>query len=123
MGREGLWLHLRVLQAGGDPPKGRWAQTHASQGSIAALGGLCDMAALKMQDPVMVSSTNGVGTKLKIASTMQRFDTVGHDVVALCANDVASRGAEPVFMMDHYAAPKLDAQHSKAIATGQALGF
>eukprot|EP00929_Paragymnodinium_shiwhaense_P066986 TRINITY_DN33680_c0_g1_i1.p1 TRINITY_DN33680_c0_g1~~TRINITY_DN33680_c0_g1_i1.p1 ORF type:complete len:2189 (-),score=547.14 TRINITY_DN33680_c0_g1_i1:559-7125(-) len=86
------------------------------------IGGLCDIGALHFKDPIAVNSTNAVGTKLKVAIAMGHFDTVGTDVVALCANDVVARGAEPVYFMDHYAAPKLDAQQAMQIAKGMADG-
>lgn len=88
--------------------------------SASGYGGICSMAALKYADPVLLSSTNGVGTKLKIASAMDRSNTVGEDVVALCANELVSCGAEPVFFMNHFATSTLDAHQADQIMKGVA---
>lgn len=84
--------------------------------------GLCSMTALKYDDPLMVSSTSAVGTKLKVATFQQKFDSVGVDLVALCANDVVACGAEPVFFMDHFATSKLDAHQALQVVQGVANG-
>jgi len=70
----------------------------------------------------MVSSTSAVGTKLKVATFQQKFDSVGVDLVALCANDVVACGAEPVFFMDHFATSKLDAHQALQVVQGVANG-
>jgi len=92
-------------------------------GGAAGLAGLCNLAAIKgLKNPMLVSSTSSVGTKLKVAMAMDKFSTVGVDLVALLVNDVAARGAEPVFMMGHLAAPKLDAEQALNINQGLADG-
>jgi phosphoribosylamine--glycine ligase/phosphoribosylaminoimidazole synthetase len=86
--------------------------------NIAGLAGYTDLPDVDGPQSVMVSSANGVGTKLKVAMCMERFDSVGTDLVALCANDVAARGAAPVFFSHHLSSPKLDAQQAVQIAQG-----
>jgi phosphoribosylformylglycinamidine cyclo-ligase len=76
---------------------------------IGAFGGLFDAAALRTMDaPVLVASTDGVGTKTKIASALGRFDTIGHDIVNHCVNDILVQGARPLFFLDYFAASRLD---------------
>ncbi|MCX8007307.1 MAG: phosphoribosylformylglycinamidine cyclo-ligase [Coriobacteriia bacterium] len=92
-------------------------------GDIGGFGGLFSAAALKgMDDPVLVSSTDGVGTKLKIAQILDRHDTVGIDLVAMCANDVLATGAEPLFFLDYIAVGSLRAEKVEAIVRGIAEG-
>ena len=86
---------------------------------IGAFGGLYDAAALKgMAAPVLVASTDGVGTKTKIASALGRFDTIGHDIVGHCVNDILVQGARPLFFLDYVAFGKLVPERVAAIVTG-----
>ncbi|MEM8633035.1 MAG: phosphoribosylformylglycinamidine cyclo-ligase [Pseudomonadota bacterium] len=100
------------------------ARTNRS-GVTSALGGfgaLFDLKAAGFSDPVLVAATDGVGTKLKIAIEMGRFDTIGIDLVAMCVNDLVCQGAEPLFFLDYFATGKLEVESSAAIVEGIAEG-
>ena len=88
---------------------------------VGAFGGLFDAAALHAMDsPVLVASTDGVGTKTKIASALGRYDTVGHDIVNHCINDILVQGARPLFFLDYIASSRLDPQMVAAVVSGAA---
>ena len=88
-------------------------------GDIGGFGGLFSIAAAKdMADPLLVSGTDGVGTKLKVAQRLGVHDTVGIDLVAMCVNDILATGAEPVFFLDYVAVGKLDAEAMAKIVGG-----
>lgn len=91
-------------------------------GGIGAFGGMFDLGALGMKHPVLVSGTDGVGTKLKIAFTMNRHDTVGIDAVAMCVNDVLAQGAEPLLFLDYVAVGKNEPAVVESIVAGVAEG-
>lgn len=92
-------------------------------GGLGGFGGCFSAAAFKdMEDPVMVSGTDGVGTKLAIAQLLDRHDTVGEDLVAMCVDDVVPIGAEPLFFLDYVAIGKLRAEHVAQIVKGIANG-
>ena len=93
-----------------------------SMGGIGSFGGMFDLASLGLKEPVLVSGTDGVGTKLKIAFAMDRHDTVGIDAVAMCVNDVLAQGAEPLFFLDYVAVGHNDPARVEAIVSGVAEG-
>lgn len=91
-------------------------------GNIGSFGGMFDLASLKYKDPVLVSGTDGVGTKLIIAQMMDKHDTIGIDVVAMCVNDCLAQGAEPLFFLDYVAVGKNDPSKIEEIVKGVADG-
>ncbi len=92
-------------------------------GDIGGFGGMFSAAAFKaMEDPILVSGTDGVGTKLALAQKVGRNETVGIDLVAMCVNDILACGAEPLFFLDYVAVGKLDAESMAEIVGGIAEG-
>jgi phosphoribosylformylglycinamidine cyclo-ligase len=101
------------------------AKSTARSGSDAGLGGFgafFDLKAAGYRDPLLVSTTDGVGTKLKVAIEASRHDSVGIDLVAMCVNDLVVQGAEPLFFLDYFATGKLDVAAGRAIIAGIADG-
>ena len=88
---------------------------------LGGFGALFELAG-RYQDPVLVSGTDGVGTKLKLAQMLNRHDTIGIDLVAMCVNDVLVQGAEPLFFLDYFATGKLDVATTVAVIGGIAKG-
>lgn len=91
-------------------------------GNIGAFGGMFDLSKLGVAEPVLVSGTDGVGTKLKIAIELDKHDTIGIDAVAMCVNDVLAQGAEPIFFLDYIALGVNDPVKVEAIVAGVADG-
>ncbi|MGB8931402.1 MAG: phosphoribosylformylglycinamidine cyclo-ligase [Anaeromyxobacteraceae bacterium] len=89
---------------------------------IGGFGGLFALDLKKWKEPVLVSGTDGVGTKLKVAFEAGRHDTVGIDLVAMCVNDIAVVGAEPLWFLDYFATGKLSAEQGAAVVKGIAEG-
>jgi len=89
---------------------------------IGGFGGLFALDLEKWRQPVLVSGTDGVGTKLRVAFAADRHDTIGIDLVAMCVNDVAVVGAEPLFFLDYYATGKLSAEQGAQVVKGIAEG-
>lgn len=89
---------------------------------IGSFGGMFDLGALHVKHPILVSGTDGVGTKLLIAQQMGKHDTIGIDVVAMCVNDVLAQGAEPLFFLDYIATGHNDPAKMAAIVQGVAAG-
>lgn len=90
-------------------------------GGLGGFGALFDLSG-KYREPVLVSGADGVGTKLKLAQELDRHDTIGVDLVAMCANDVLVQGAEPLFFLDYFATGKLDVDTAVAVVGGIARG-
>ena len=93
-----------------------------SMGNIGSFGGMFDLSALNIKEPVLVSGTDGVGTKLKIAFALDKHDTIGIDAVAMCVNDVLAQGAEPLFFLDYVALGHNVPAKVEAIVAGVAEG-
>ncbi|MCP4353740.1 MAG: phosphoribosylformylglycinamidine cyclo-ligase [Desulfobacterales bacterium] len=91
-------------------------------GDIGGFGGLFSLNIANIENPVLVSSTDGVGTKLKIAFMMDKHDTVGVDLVAMCVNDIATQGAKPLFFLDYLSMGKLETNIATDVITGIAKG-
>ena len=91
-------------------------------GGIGGFGGLFDLKETKYTDPIMVSATDGVGTKLKIAQSVGKHDTIGIDLVAMCVNDLIVQGAEPLFFLDYFATGVLAVDVAEQVVKGIADG-
>lgn len=91
-------------------------------GGLGGFGGMFDLSALNLKEPVLVSGTDGVGTKLMIAFMMNRHDTIGIDAVAMCVNDIIVQGAEPIYMLDYIACGESIPERIEAIVKGISTG-
>ncbi|WP_156291014.1 phosphoribosylformylglycinamidine cyclo-ligase [Oceanobacillus salinisoli] len=91
-------------------------------GGIGAFAGLFDLSNMNYKEPVMVSGTDGVGTKLKLAFQLDKHDTVGVDLVAMCVNDIVAQGAQPLFFLDYIACGKNDPERIEQIVAGVSQG-
>ena len=86
--------------------------------NIGAFGSSFDISNIKIKDPVIVSCTDGVGTKIDLANKFKKFDTIGIDLVAMCVNDLIVQGAKPLFFLDYIAVGKLNLNRTKSILKG-----
>jgi phosphoribosylformylglycinamidine cyclo-ligase len=86
--------------------------------NIGAFGSAFDISNIKIKDPVIVSCTDGVGTKIDLANKFKKFDTIGIDLVAMCVNDLIVQGAKPLFFLDYIAVGKLNLNKTKNILKG-----
>lgn len=91
-------------------------------GGLGGFGGLFDLSAVNVKNPVLVSGTDGVGTKLMLAFQLDKHDTIGMDAVAMCVNDVVVQGAEPLYFLDYIACGKADPARIESIVKGIADG-
>lgn len=91
-------------------------------GGLGGFGALFDVAAAGYRDPILVAATDGVGTKLKIATLVDRHDTIGIDLVAMCVNDLVVQGAEPLFFLDYFATGGLQTDKAAEVISGIAAG-
>ena len=90
--------------------------------NIGSFGSIFDLSQLKMKNPVIVSSTDGVGTKIEIANQLKKYNTIGIDLVAMCVNDLIVQGAKPIFFLDYIAVDKLNLNKVKKILDGIVSG-
>lgn len=100
------------------------ARTHRPEmlGNLGGFGALCEIPLDRYKKPVLVSGTDGVGTKLKLAQTYAKYDTIGIDLVAMCVNDIVTSGAEPLFFLDYYSTGKLDVEVATQVVAGIGKG-
>ena len=90
--------------------------------NIGSFGSIFDLSPLKIKNPVIVSSTDGVGTKIEIANQLKKYNTIGIDLVAMCVNDLIVQGAKPIFFLDYIAVNKLNLNKVKKILDGIVSG-
>lgn len=91
-------------------------------GTFGGFGGMFDLSSLNLKEPVLISGTDGVGTKLKLAFMVDKHDTIGVDCVAMCVNDIVAQGAEPLYFLDYIAVGKADPAKIEQIVSGVADG-
>ncbi len=103
-------------------PFAKATQRKGSMGSVGGFGALFDLKKAGYDDPLLVSSTDGVGTKLKIAQALNQHDSIGIDLVAMCVNDLVVQGAEPLFFLDYFATGKLSVDAAAKVIEGIAKG-
>src|SRR5256714_7586838 len=99
-------------------PLARATRRAGAEAELGGFGGLFDLKAAGFKDPILVASTDGVGTKLKIAIETAHYAGIGQDLVAMCINDIVVQGAQPLFFLDYYATGKLDVESAAAVIGG-----
>ena len=103
-------------------PLARSTRRAGAEAALGGFGALFDLKAAGYDDPLLVTTTDGVGTKLKVAIETGRHGTVGVDLVGMCVNDLLAQGAEPLMFLDYYATGKLDVEAAAAVVAGIAEG-
>lgn len=103
-------------------PHARATKRLGAMDQLGGFGGLFDLKALNMNDPLLVGATDGVGSKLDIAMELQKYDTIGIDLVAMCVNDLICQGAEPLFFLDYFAVHALSPEIGEDIVKGVSEG-
>jgi phosphoribosylaminoimidazole synthetase len=103
-------------------PLAKATRRPGAEASLGGFGALFDLKAAGYDDPLLVTTTDGVGTKLRIAIDTGMHATVGIDLVAMCVNDLLAQGAEPLMFLDYFATGKLDIETAKSVVAGIADG-
>src|SRR6201996_7855245 len=103
-------------------PLAKATRRPGADASLGGFGALFDLKAAGYDDPLLVTTTDGVGTKLKVAIETGRHGTVGIDLVAMCVNDLLAQGAEPLLFLDYYATGKLELNVARRVVAGIAEG-
>src|SRR5271154_2437026 len=103
-------------------PLAKSARRAGAEASLGGFGALFDLKAAGYDDPLLVTTTDGVGTKLKVAIETGRVDGIGVDLVAMCVNDLLAQGAEPLLFLDYFATGKLDVALATRVVRGIAEG-
>ncbi|HEY2446665.1 MAG TPA: phosphoribosylformylglycinamidine cyclo-ligase [Rhizomicrobium sp.] len=99
-------------------PMAKATRRAGADATLGGFGGLFDLKAAGFRDPILVASTDGVGTKLRLAIEIRKLSTIGQDLVAMCVNDIVVQGAEPLFFLDYYATGKLAVDDAASLIEG-----